>query len=184
MRLKATKLAGYYEIENDKFIDHRGIFVKTFHEDVFKQYDLVTNFSEEYYSISKKNVIRGLHFQLPPTEHEKVVYCSAGEVMDVVVDLRKGSPTYGCFEIVMLSSDKANMLYIPKGLAHGFQVLSDIAIMMYKVTSIYSPEDDSGILWNSLDIPWDTKEIIMSERDKDFVKFDDFTTPFVFERIK
>lgn len=182
MRFKETALAGCLEIQNDRFIDHRGIFVKTFHKNVFKQYGLVTSFSEEYYTVSEKSVIRGLHFQLPPAEHEKIVYCSAGAVMDVVVDLRKGSPTYGYFEQIRLSSDEANMLYIPKGFAHGFEVLSDTAIMMYKVTSVYAPERDNGILWNSLSIPWNTQEPIMSDRDQGFGEFKDFVTPFVFER--
>jgi len=179
--IKQTKILGCFEILPKIFRDERGFFVKTFHQDVFKKNGLETNFSEEYYSFSYKRVLRGLHFQLPPMDHAKLVYCILGKVFDAVVDLRIGSPTYGKFETFELSSDKANMIYIPKGLAHGFYVLSENAIMMYKVTTIYSPEHDTGILWNSVGIPWPDEKPIISQRDSQFISFADFKSPFVFK---
>ncbi len=143
--LKNSKIPGCFEITPQIFKDERGMFVKTFHKDVFKEHGLETGFVEEYYSFSCKGVLRGLHFQLPPKDHVKLVYCVSGEVLDAVVDLRVGSPTYGQFELFEVSAEKANMIYIPKGLAHGFYVESENAIMMYKVTTVYSPDHDTGL---------------------------------------
>ena len=182
--LKHSKIPGCIEIIPKIFKDERGTFVKTFHENVFKENGLETNFAEEYYSFSCKGVLRGLHFQMPPMDHVKLVYCVFGKVLDVVVDLRVGSSNYGDFENFHLSSEKANMIYIPKGLAHGFYVLSDIAIMIYKVTTVYSEKHDTGILWNSIGIPWPDKKPIISQRDSQFIRFADFKSPFVFEEIK
>jgi dTDP-4-dehydrorhamnose 3,5-epimerase len=178
MQLKESTISGCYELLPKVFLDERGTFVKTFHEDIFRDCGLETNFAEEYYSVSYKNVIRGLHFQLPPKEHTKIVYCVQGSVQDVVVDLRIQSPTYGKFEIFSLSAEKANMVYIPIGLAHGFEVLSETAIMMYKVSSVYSPEHDTGILWNSVNIPWQTRNPIISQRDQSFIEFPNFRSLF------
>jgi len=180
--LKHSKIPSCFEIIPEVFKDERGTFVKTFHEGVFKKNSLETNFAEEYYSFSCKGVLRGLHFQLPPVEHVKLVYCVSGKVLDAVVDLRVGSPTYGEFETFELSAEKANMIYIPKGLAHGFYVLSESAIMMYKVTTVYSPEHDTGILWNSVGIPWPDEKPIISKRDSEFIAFKDFKSPFVYQK--
>jgi dTDP-4-dehydrorhamnose 3,5-epimerase len=155
--------------------------VKVFHEQAFAAQGLKTDFAEEYYSVSHKNVIRGLHFQLPPMDHVKMVYCVAGEVMDAVVDLRTGSPTYGQCALFELNAAKANSIYIPKGMAHGFCARSDQAIMVYKVSTIYSPAHDAGVLWNSVGIPWPTTEAILSERDQSFPPLDKFASPFRYE---
>ena len=176
---KDTEISGCLEILPKVLNDDRGYFVKTFHVDQFMDYGLEINFTEEYYSFSYCGVIRGLHFQLPPYEHTKIVYCTEGAVMDVVVDLRTSSPSYGQFSTFTLSAEKANLLYIPKGLAHGFEVLSDRAMMMYKVSTVYSPEYDSGILWKSLDIPWQTRSPILSRRDQGFIDFKQFVSPFL-----
>jgi dTDP-4-dehydrorhamnose 3,5-epimerase len=181
MLINKTKIPGCFELTVFKTEDARGSFVKTFHKDLFEQNGLNTGFAEEYYSHSVRGVIRGLHFQTPPMAHTKLVYCAHGTVMDAVVDLRVGSPTYGQHEVVELSADKGNLLYIPKGLSHGFAVLSDGAVVVYNVTTIYSPECDMGILWNSVGIPWLDNNPIMSERDKTFVTFEEFDSPFVFE---
>jgi dTDP-4-dehydrorhamnose 3,5-epimerase len=177
MRLIKSPIPGCYEIHPVIFNDERGSFVKTFHADFFSSHGLVSHFVEEYYSHSLQGVLRGLHFQLPPREHEKVVYCVSGEVFDVVVDLRRGSPSYGMFETFILNADKANMVYIPAGLAHGFYALTR-ATMMYKVSSLYSPAHDTGILWNSLTIPWPDRNPIISKRDSRFPAFRDFDNPF------
>jgi dTDP-4-dehydrorhamnose 3,5-epimerase len=118
---------------------------------------------------------------MPPMDHVKMVYCVHGEVLDVVVDLRKGSPSFGTYELFELNDEKANIIYIPKGVAHGFYVLSQQAIMVYHVSTVYSPQHDSGILWNSLDIPWPDQNPIVSERDQRLIPFSKFISPFVFE---
>lgn len=182
LEVKKTKIPGCFELIPKIFKDERGFLVKVYHQNVFENNDLETNFVEEYYSFSYKGVLRGLHFQLPPMDHVKLVYCVLGKVLDAVVDLRIGSPTYGQFETFELSSDKANMIYIPKGLAHGFYVLSENAIMMYKVTTVYSPEHDTGILWNSIGITWPDEKPIISKRDREFKPFKDFKSPFVYKR--
>lgn len=175
---KETKLKGCFKLSPTIHNDIRGSFIKTFHEDIFQKYELPLVYKEEYYSISHKGVLRGLHFQVPPADQEKIVYCPFGEVIDVVVDLRKNSHTYGQYEIFRLTPENGNMLYIPKGMAHGFYVLSDLAVMMYKATSKYLAAYDSGILWNSVKIPWPDINPIMSNRDRSFLKFSEFTSPF------
>ncbi|WP_017294112.1 dTDP-4-dehydrorhamnose 3,5-epimerase [Geminocystis herdmanii] len=175
-----TKRPNCYQLQPKKFEDNRGSFVKTFHEEIFQDLGLDTNFAEEYYSFSYQNVVRGLHFQLPPHEHIKIVYCVQGAVKDVVVDLRVNSPTYGQFEIFDLSAEKANLIYIPSGLAHGFAVMSETAIMMYKVSTVYHPESDTGIRYDSLGIPWEIDKPIISQRDSSFIPFVEFQSPFIY----
>lgn len=176
--LKPSKLIGCYELQPKVFEDTRGRFVKVFHEPTFVAHGLETVFAEEYYSVSYKGVIRGMHFQLPPMDHVKIVYCVEGEVLDAVIDLRRGSPTYRCFDLFELSAAKANSLYIPKGMAHGFCVRSERAIMVYKVSTVYSPAHDAGVLWNSMGIPWPVTEPVLSERDMAFPKLEEFESPF------
>lgn len=179
--LKPSKLAGCFELQPKAFDDARGRFVKVFHEQAFAAQGLETNFAEEYYSISHKNVIRGLHFQLPPMDHVKMVYCVEGEVLDAVVDLRVGSPTYRQYALFELSAAQANSVYIPKGMAHGFCAVSARATMIYKVSTIYSPAHDAGVLWNSAGIPWPTTDVILSARDQGFPALENFVSPFSYE---
>lgn len=181
MKFKETTIPGCFEIFPEVFKDNRGLFVKTFYQDIFRERVLDIHYTEEYYSFSYKGVLRGLHFQLPPMEYAKLVYCVYGNVFDVVLDLRIGSPTYGGFEIFELSAEKANMVYIPKGLAHGFYVLSKNTIMMYKVTTMHSPKHDTGILWNSTGIPWPDKKPVISKRDSNLISFADFKSPFIYK---
>ena len=158
--------------------DERGQFVKTFHADFFSQHGMRADFKEQYVSVSKKGVLRGLHFQLPPHDHAKLVTCLEGEVLDVVVDLRKASPTFGKHAMFTLRGSEASQLYIPSGMAHGFYVTSDEATLLYNVTSAYAPEHDTGILWNSAGINWPDKSPILSGRDKEFAPFSDLKSPF------
>ena len=176
--LKCSNLVGCFELQPKAFEDARGRFVKVFHEHEFAAQGLEHNFAEEYYSISYKNVIRGMHFQLPPMDHVKMVYCVEGEVIDAVVDLRIDSPTYGQYALFELSASKANSIYIPKGMAHGFCARSDQAVMVYKVSSVYSPEHDAGVLWNSVGIPWLIEQPCISDRDKSLPALSDFKSPF------
>jgi dTDP-4-dehydrorhamnose 3,5-epimerase len=184
LTINTSKIPDCYELQPAILKDERGSFVKTFHENVFKNYQLETHFPEEYYSVSVKNVLRGLHFQRPPQEHTKLVYCVQGQVLDVVLDLRLGSPTYGQFATFEVSAEKANLIYISTGLAHGFYVTSEQAIMIYKVSTVYSPNEDAGILWNSLSIPWGSDNPILSKRDQSFVAFSEFQTPFTYQEKK
>jgi dTDP-4-dehydrorhamnose 3,5-epimerase len=178
MKVVSSKLSGCYEILPEIFRDERGEFIKTFHSDTFKNLNLCSDFREEYYSISGKNVLRGLHFQLPPEDHVKLVYCTSGMAMDVVVDLRVDSITYGQHEIFELSPLKANSVYIPSGMAHGFYAMQDNTVMIYKTSTVYSPGNDSGLRWNSVDVNWPEKDYILSERDKHLVTFENFESPF------
>lgn len=179
--IRPMKIRGCREIYPRILADERGSFVKTFHRDLFAAEGLVTDFAEEYHSFSRKGVVRGLHFQLPPHEHAKIVYCLQGEVMDVVLDLRRGSPTYREFETVPLDAVKASMIYIPPGIAHGFCVTSESALMMYRVTTVYAPGHDTGVLWNSAGIPWPEEASVVSARDRELPPLAQFDSPFRYE---
>ena len=181
MKILSTNIPGCFEISPNIFKDHRGELIKIFHQEIFAQHGLETDFVEDYYSFSSRNVLRGLHFQIPPKDHTKLVACVMGEVVNVVVDLRVNSPVYGKFEIFRLSDEKANMAYVPRGLAHGFHVISETAIVLCKLSTVYSPEHDQGILWNSVDVPWPNINFILSEKDKKLPCLADFASPFLFK---
>jgi dTDP-4-dehydrorhamnose 3,5-epimerase len=176
--LTSSSLAGCHELQPKVMEDARGRFVKVFHEQAFSDLGLATGFAEEYYSVSRKDVIRGLHFQTPPMDHVKMAYCIQGAVLDAVLDLRVGSPTYGQFELFELSAEKANSIYIPKGMAHGFCALSDEAVMVYKVGTVYSPAHDAGVRFDSAGIRWPVAQPIVSARDTSFPALADFISPF------
>lgn len=180
--LKETRISGCYQIQPRIFDDSRGRFIKVFNSEEFSKLNLETGFAEEYYSHSRRSVIRGMHFQAPPSDHVKLVYCVHGEVQDVVLDLRKGSPTYGQAAVIKLSAEQGNFVYIPKGLAHGFCATSEIATLVYKVSTVYDPQKDSGVLWNSFGCEWATSNPIVSERDTSFEPLGQFDSPFAYER--
>ena len=173
-----TGLAGCCVVRAKVREDARGSFTKVYHEEAFRELGLATDFREEYYSVSKKDVLRGMHFQLPPADHEKLVWCMSGKVLDVVLDLRRASSTYGAHQSFMLSGSSGEMIYIPRGMAHGFLTLSDEAVMMYKVTSVYAPACDAGIRWDTAGIDWGVSSPLLSERDQGFVSLADFSSPF------
>ena len=178
IQIKKTELEGVLELFLKSFEDNRGYFIKTYDYQTFSEIGITEHFVEEFFTISKKGVFRGMHFQLPPHDHSKIVYCTSGEVIDFIVDLRKDSITYGKTIELKLSADKYNMVYIPKGFAHGFYAISNVATMVYKVSSLHSPEHDTGILWSSLSIPLPKENLIISNRDKSFISISDFVTPF------
>jgi dTDP-4-dehydrorhamnose 3,5-epimerase len=179
MEVIYNSIPGCYELEVDDFNDERGGFFKTFHIDLFKKKGLETNWREEYYSTSKKNVIRGMHFQTPPEDHNKLVTCLSGSVIDVIIDLRKDSPMFKKHIVFhLMAKSKNRMLYIPKGCAHGFLSLEDDTLMNYKVSTIYSPDNDKGILWNSFGFEWKTNNPIISNRDKCHPSINEFNSPF------
>tara|TARA_B100001093_G_C26774255_1_gene991589 strand:- start:416 stop:982 length:567 start_codon:yes stop_codon:yes gene_type:complete len=182
MKIISTKIPGCYEILPIVRKDPRGYFVKTFHSPTFKKFGLVNSFKEDYYSLSFKNVIRGLHFQLPPYDHVKLVYCISGNVKDVVVDLRIGSPTYGKHLSINLSDNKRNMIYIPRGMAHGFCTISKTSTLVYKTSTIHNPDKDTGIKWDSAGISWPNINQIISDRDKSFLSLKELNSPFKFKK--
>lgn len=162
------------------FNDARGSFVKTFQSAEFDRLKLFADFKEEYFSFSRRNVIRGLHFQTPPAEHTKLVCCIQGQVTDVVVDLRVGSPSFKKYVSIELAGHESTAIYIPVGCAHGFISQTDNSLMLYKVSSVHSPENDTGILYSSIGFDWKTDHPIVSSRDQAFVSLDKFQTPFVY----
>ncbi len=178
IRVITTSIQGLYILETTRIKDSRGDFVKIFSSSVFLKNSLGTNFKESYYSFSKKHVIRGMHFQLPPHEHAKLVYVPNGSIIDVVLDLRIDSPTYGKFEQIRLNEKNGTALYISEGLAHGFQSLEENSCVTYLQTSSYEPKSDSGIKFDSFGMEWATESPIISERDKSFVSFNEFISPF------
>ena len=175
-----TPIPGCFQLQPRLFIDNRGTFLKTFHRETFLKMGLVADFPEQFFSTSRKGVLRGLHFQTPPAAHVKLISCLAGSVLDVVVDLRRGSPTFGKHAMFDLSAENASLLYVPVGLAHGFYTLSDSATVLYNVSTMHSPPNDTGIRWNSANIPWPDPNPILSPRDAAFPSFAQFKTPFTF----
>lgn len=173
-----TPLEGCFELQPIVRGDVRGSFIKTFHVGAFEEMGLATDFKEEFHTISFKNVIRAMHFQIPPEAHIKLVYCAEGAVMDVILDLRKNSPTYGKFHVVELDARKGNSLYMPIGIAHGYKVLSEHSVVVYKTTTVFSAECDTGVLWNSCGIDWQCDNPILSEKDKTLPTLAEFDSPF------
>lgn len=180
VQLRETPLPGCLEIVSRRQQDLRGDFIKVYHRETFMAHGLTADFPEVYYTHSCRDVIRGLHFQLPPADHAKIVFCVQGRVRDAVVDLRAGSPTYHRHTLLELSAESANALYIPAGMAHGFCVLSDWATLIYMVSSQYAPEHDTGILWNSAGIDWGIDAPLLSDRDRTLLPLTKFRTPFRF----
>jgi dTDP-4-dehydrorhamnose 3,5-epimerase len=178
MNFIKTKLDGVYIIEQNIFNDERGSFIKTFQESEFKKRNLECDFKESYYTNSNKNVIRGMHFQIPDKEHSKLITIIHGEIMDVILDLRKSSLTFGHHIKVKLSKENGKSIYVPKGCAHGFKVLSSSALTYYMVTTEHAPLYDSGIKLDSFGCNWGAGNSIISERDKNLVSFENFINPF------
>jgi dTDP-4-dehydrorhamnose 3,5-epimerase len=160
------------------FADDRGAFVKTFHEGMFRERGINFTLREEFFSVSRKDVIRGMHFQTPPSAHGKVVYCVAGRVLDVVLDIRRKSPTYGEFRSFDLSDENRLILFIPVGMAHGFRALTDGACMVYKTDAVYDAAHDCGILWNSFGFDWGAANPVVSKRDAAFPTLAQYESPF------
>lgn len=178
MELEKTEFENLLIINNMPISDDRGLFHKLFNYDFFKNNGLDVDFKEFYYSTSKKNVLRGMHFQIPPFQHAKLVYVSQGRILDVVVDLRRNSATFKKHFAIELNDIDGRYLYIPVGFAHGFLSLENETIVNYAQTSCYSKEHDSGILYNSFGFKWETDNPVISERDLSFVEFNNFESPF------
>tara|TARA_Y100001970_G_scaffold253262_1_gene327841 strand:+ start:962 stop:1504 length:543 start_codon:yes stop_codon:yes gene_type:complete len=164
-----TKFEGVKLLELESFSDNRGFFREVYNQEILKYLDLDIKFIQDNESSSVFGTLRGLHFQNEPYAQSKLIRVSLGKVQDVIVDLREGADTYGQWESYELSSDNSRMLFVPKGFAHGFLVLTESAIVNYKVDCLYNPKSESGILYNdsSIDIEWSLEEeqIIVSKKD-------------------
>ncbi len=180
MEFTKTKISGLFLIQNDVFKDDRGFFVKSYQLDLFEKLGIKMDLEEQYFSISKKSVIRGMHFQILPHAQNKLVSCTQGSVFDVVCDLRQNSPTYGKSESFELSFENAKALYIPKGLVHGFQATSEASTMYYQVSKMYSKQHEQGICYDSLGIDWPLKPAIINERDRILPALKEYKSPFYF----
>ena len=182
MNLIKTTFDGLVVLKPTIFKDHRGYFVESYHQKNINKLLGNINFVQDNESESTRGVLRGLHFQKPPHAQAKLVRCLKGSVFDVALDLRKNSKTYGCLSTTILSSDNKEQLFIPKGFAHGFVVLSESAILSYKVDNYYNPDSESGIIWNDpdLNIDWKIKKnkITVSEKDSKLSIFNNFISPF------
>lgn len=174
-------LPGCFEVRPVVRRDARGSFVKPFQASWFSAAGLRTDYVEHYHSTSSLGVVRGLHLQLPPADHAKLVTCLAGRAFDVALDLRVGSPTLGRAAALELDARTANAVYLPAGIAHGFQALEEGTTLLYAVTSEYAPDREGGVLWSSAGIDWPVPGAVVSERDRALPPLADFESPFAFE---
>ncbi|AKD02591.1 dTDP-4-dehydrorhamnose 3,5-epimerase [Pontibacter korlensis] len=180
MQHRLFHIEGIIEFKPRVFRDDRGYFTETFSLKWFEPFGLSPNFVQDNQSVSKKGVLRGLHFQKPPHAQGKLVRVSTGKALDVAVDLRKGSPTFGQHTACILDAAEHNLLYIPEGFAHGFVALEDNTTFLYKCTDFYAPETEGGILWNdpALGIDWGVSEPLVSPKDEVLPLLQDFDSLF------
>jgi dTDP-4-dehydrorhamnose 3,5-epimerase len=174
MKITPLALDGLFMIEPKIFEDERGHFYESFHQNIFKrETGAQVEFVQDNHSLSVKNVLRGLHYQEAPMGQGKLVRVIQGEILDVAVDIRPRSPTYGEHIKIVLSDRNRKQLWVPEGFAHGFLTLSDTAEMLYKTTAFYSKEHDRGIRWNDPDlaIDWGLEEVLLSSKDASALPF-------------
>ena len=186
MKKFETAIPGVYMIEPRLFKDTRGYFFESYNKNVYDREVAPISFVQDNESFSTRGVVRGLHFQRPPYSQAKLVRVIKGVVLDVAVDIRKGSPTYGKYVKAVLSEENKLQFFIPKGFAHGFAVLSDEALFQYKCDAFYEPSAEGGIRWNDpdLNIDWGipSDQIILSAKDELHPLLKDFDSPFTFEK--
>ena len=180
-----TKIDGLVIIQPSVFGDDRGFFMETYSKKVFVENGIDVEFVQDNHSRSTKGVLRGLHFQKPPFAQDKLIRCTRGEVLDIAVDIRKDSPTFGQYESVLLSEENKTIFFIPQGFAHGFLVLSDIADFQYKCSNFYNKESEGGLLYNDpeIKIDWPKLDIdfILSDKDKLWPTLSEIKTNPVFK---
>jgi dTDP-4-dehydrorhamnose 3,5-epimerase len=175
------QIEGLFIIESKVFSDHRGHFFESFHESKFAEATgFHKSFVQDNESLSVRNVIRGLHFQAPPHAQAKLVRVIKGEVIDVAIDIRRNSPTYGKFQAIHLTAANKRMFFIPEGFAHGFAALTDEVVFQYKCSEYYCPESERGILATdrNLGIDWGVSTPILSQKDLELGNFSNFESPF------
>ncbi len=185
MNIIKTDIEGVVIIEPQIFSDNRGYFFESFSQAKFEQQVCRTIFVQDNESKSTYGVLRGLHFQAPPHAQSKLVRVVEGEVLDVAVDIRVGSPTYGRYVAVVLSAENHRQLFVPRGFAHGFAVLSQHAVFQYKCDNLYNKESEGAVLWSDKDINIDWQvpqgDIILSAKDIDVVQLKDIVSPFSYD---
>lgn len=185
MKIEETSIEGLCIFTPRIFSDERGSFHESFRKSFFDEIFDNINFIQENESISKRGVLRGLHFQVPPFSQSKLIKVNHGKIFDVAVDLRLNSKTFGCHYSIVLDDISKQQFFIPKGFAHGFLVLSDKAHVSYKVDQYYNKDAECGIIFNDqdflIDWPISKEQIILSEKDKSNISFDDFKNRFIFE---
>ena len=180
IRFEPTDLPGCLAVFPRSADDARGRFVKFFHAPSFAARGLDHDFAEAFYTTSREGVIRGMHLQVAPRAHAKLVWCLAGRALDVLLDLRRGSPTFGQHITIDLDESVARGVYIPPGIAHGFCATSEPSILAYLVTSAHSPQHDCGVRWDSFGMKWPDRTPIVSRRDAQLPALADFDSPFDF----
>lgn len=177
MKFISTPLEGLLIIEPKVFLDERGFFYESFNESLMIEHGIKGPFIQDNQSVSHKNVLRGLHFQVPPHQQGKLIRVVNGSVLDIVVDIRKNSPSYGKHFSLELNARENKMLWIPEGFAHGFIALEDHTVFLYKVTQYYNPASESGIIYNDseLNLDWKNKAPLVSPKDKILQTFKEFS---------
>lgn len=181
MEIRPLKLAGTFEILLEPRHDERGYFMRVYDSDLFRAGGLTTDWVQENQAFSsRKGVVRGLHFQVPPFSETKLVRVVRGAVWDAFVDLRRDSESYGQWDVLEITSQNQNVLYLPRGFAHGYCTLTDESLVLYKVDSRYTPSAEGGIRWNDPDlaIPWPVERPVISAKDNRWPLFRGFVTPF------
>ena len=176
--VETCALDGVFLRRLDKIGDARGSFVKPFHRPSLAEIGINFEVAEFFYSFSIRGALRGMHFQVPPNDHDKIVCCMDGSVLDVVVDLRRSSPTFGRSVAFDLDCRGPAIVFIPRGCAHGFLTRSETATLAYLVSTAHTPTDDRGVRWDSLGFAWPDAAPIVSDRDKSFPALSEFETPF------
>lgn len=180
MNVRPTSIPGCFELQL-VFHEHVGDrYVTVPLRDVFRRHGMATRFAAAYPLRGRRGMLRGLHAVLPPLEQDALIYCVRGEVFHAVVDLRAGSPAYRRHQTTILSAARANMLYVPAGVAHGFCVLSDEAEVVYQVTTARPPHQEAGVLWSSAGIPWPEREPLVAENDLLLPEMIHFESPFLY----
>lgn len=182
MEIIKTEFPGLILIKPQIFGDSRGYFYESWNKERYENAGITEDFVQDNVSYSSRSVLRGLHYQKPYTQG-KLVSVLMGEVWDVVVDLRRSSPTFGKWQGFTLTGERKEQLYVPYGFAHGFCVLSETALFQYKCTDKYSPESERGIMWNdpTLAIPWPMREPLISDKDKMHPSFIELTNDLLFD---
>lgn len=171
MKFHQTKISGVMEIELEPRQDERGFFARTYCQDEFAAHGLEANFVQENTSLSRiRGTLRGMHYQLPPHAEDKLVSCASGELFDVALDMRPTSPTYLKWQGFHLSAENRRKLYVPKGVAHGFQTLQDNTEIRYLVSNSYAPDAERGVRWDdpNVGINWPIPPSVLSDKDKDW----------------
>lgn len=175
MEIRDTPIKDVYEIYPRVFDDSRGYFLETYRKDIFEKHGLITEWMQDNQSFSMAGILRGLHFQTGHFAQAKLARVIKGKVLDVCVDLRKDSPTFGKHHSVILDGVRHNMLYIPQGFAHGFAVIED-AVFSYKCSNLYNKESEGGIIWDDpeLNIDWQIADPVLSDKDKTWPSIQEF----------